>query len=96
MRQLWLLFISCAITSTALSAQGVITGTLLDEAGNPAAFANVLLLQAADSSLTKGSITEENGQYTFEQIKAGRYLISASSVGYDPVFSEVFDFNGKQ
>ena len=95
MRLLWLLFISCALTSTTLSAQGLITGTLLDEAGNPAAFANVLLLQAADSSLTKGSITGENGQFTFEQIKAGRYLVSASSVGYDPVFSEAFDFNGK-
>lgn len=62
-------------------AQSDISGTLTD--GNaPLPFANVLLLSPTDSSLVRGTITEEDGQFLLEKIETGSYLLSSAMIGY--------------
>jgi iron complex outermembrane receptor protein len=39
-------------------------------------------LNAADSSITKGSVTNENGGFIIENIKTGNYLLKVSYVGF--------------
>ena len=93
MRHFWLLVITL-ISITTVSGQGIITGNILDETGQPAPFANILLMHAADSTLAKGGISFEDGTYVFESIPAGPYYISASTVGYDAIQTDVFKFDG--
>jgi len=76
------------ITSYHLSAQNAtITGQILDQDGQPLEYANVLLLNAIDSSLYKGGLSESEGRFSFERIVPGDYLVSASMIGFGEVRS---------
>lgn len=64
-----------------LSAFTDITGKVIDESGEPLPFVNVLLLKE-DSSLIKGDITNEEGEFSIEAVATGDYLLSVSMVGF--------------
>ncbi len=59
-----------------------VNGKIQDISGKPIAFANVLLLSPADSLVVKGSVSEENGNFRFDQIYVNSYLLSVSLLGY--------------
>ena len=67
-------------------AKAQITGTILDTQQKPLSFANVLLLNPADNMLITGNITDEQGQFSFNEMVNGTYLIQASMVGYQNYF----------
>ena len=74
---LWL----CSIASFAQT----ITGRVIDELSQPMAFANVMLLNGADSSFIKGAITKDDGTFVIDaDCKNG--LLKLSSVGYQTIF----------
>lgn len=77
----------CLFSLTAFG-QNHLTGSVVDGAGQPLPNASVLLLNARDSSLVKGAVGDGRGQYTFENVRTGRYRLSASRVGYALVYSE--------
>ncbi len=58
--------------------------------------ATVSLLKAKDSSLVKAAITDKNGQFSFENIKDGDYLVFATSVGHSKTYSEVFSLSASK
>ncbi|MCL6265908.1 TonB-dependent receptor domain-containing protein [Flagellimonas myxillae] len=74
--------------------QNTINGSVQDDSGNPLAFANVLLLKASDSSLTKGTITMEDGKFLLENIPSGNYVLTASMIGFGSQTTEIFKFDG--
>jgi hypothetical protein len=63
-------------------AQSRINGKILDNMGNPIAYANVVLLSPMDSLIVKGSVSAENGSFHFDQISQNSYLLSVSLLGY--------------
>jgi hypothetical protein len=66
MRHLWIfLLILLLFASPVAFCQSQISGTVAESSGDPLAFANVLLLDPQDSSLVKGTITDEEGRYIF-------------------------------
>lgn len=65
---------------------GTISGLVLDEQEKPLSYANVLLLQPADSSLIKGAVTDTSGAYYFESVGLGKYLVAISMIGYETVY----------
>ncbi|MFI5139772.1 MAG: TonB-dependent receptor domain-containing protein [Sphingobacteriales bacterium] len=67
-----------------------ITGALLNENGKPMDYATVSLLKAQDSTVVKGTLSNETGAYTFDHIIAGAYIIKASVVGYEKAASKAF------
>lgn len=73
---------------TQIKAQGKVSGTLYDENNQPSAFATVALLAALDSSLVKGNITDEKGNYEFNNVADGEYFIRISYVGYKTTHSD--------
>ena len=85
--------LASALTSIAQTAPGV-GGAITQAGNNPAAFATVTLLKAKDSSLVKGAIADINGKYAFEQVKQGKYLVAAVSIGMTKAYSKVFDVAG--
>lgn len=68
-----------------------IEGNIKDENGQPIEAVTVTLLQAKDSSRLKETATSKTGHFTFDNIPAGKYLVAASSVGYSPLDSRVFE-----
>jgi hypothetical protein len=80
----------------AAQAQTTIKGSLIDSKENPVPFAYVLLLSAGDSSLVKGTVTDNAGYYSFNNIKPGQYVINVSYIGYSKFNSEVFAVSAEQ
>ncbi|WPP51965.1 outer membrane beta-barrel family protein [Catalinimonas niigatensis] len=59
-----------------------IRGNVQDSGRKVLPFVNVLLLNSTDSSLVKGTVSDTLGHYSFYNIQPGKYLLSASMVGY--------------
>jgi len=70
--------------------QGTITGKVSSPEQKGLDYVNVLLLNAKDSSLAKGAITDSTGQYLIENVADGEYLISASMIGFQNAYSVPF------
>jgi hypothetical protein len=73
--------------STGASAQSKLQGIVTKDKDQPLAEATVLLLNAKDSSLVKGSLTAGKGNYAFEKVAPGNYIIAASFTGYKQAYS---------
>jgi outer membrane receptor for ferrienterochelin and colicin len=85
------LFLILFIFSVPLFGQSkyTITGSVRDSDKNVLPFANLLLLKQSDSSFVKGVVSNENGNYKFDLINQGSYLILTSMIGYQSAYSEI-------
>jgi len=84
----FLLFAS--ITFELAQAQSNIHGIITRGTNNqPLPNASVLLLKAKDSSLVKGMVTGPTGEYSFENIAPGRYMIGSSYTGLNQAFTPI-------
>ena len=72
-------FFLCLMAHGALAQ---ISGTLTTPAGEPVAFATVLILRAADSTMAKGAMTTETGTFGISGVAEGRYFVRYSAIGY--------------
>ncbi|WP_157547235.1 TonB-dependent receptor [Niabella soli] len=81
------LFLLIAMQTTAHAQR--ISGAVAGVDHTPLEKASVSLLQARDSATITTTATDKNGLFRFDKIKAGSYLILASSVGHTPVYSSV-------
>ena len=59
-----------------------VSGILIDDLNEGVPFANVLLLRSIDSTLVKGVLTKENGEYSISNIPEDSYYIRGSFIGY--------------
>jgi iron complex outermembrane recepter protein len=95
MRHLLAALAFCFLISSALSvfaqSDGRVAGAVGDAKGQPIEAATITLLQAKDSSRLKTTVTDKTGHFTFDHVAAGKYLISASSVGFGSVYSPIFN-----
>jgi iron complex outermembrane receptor protein len=74
-------------------AQCDVGGKVVDSLKAPVPFITVALLNAKDSTINKGIITGEKGDYCFENLKKGEYLIKVAGVGYGDKYSEKFIYD---
>ena len=81
--------VTCSTAHPAVRDVFSITGKVLDENKQPVSFASVTLLAAADSSLIKGEVSDEAGDFDIENISAGNYILSISFLGYEPYSREI-------
>src|ERR1700743_1715362 len=85
----------CLLIFSALpvfaQSDGKVTGSISDAKGGPIEAATITLLQAKDSSRLKTTVTDKTGHYKFDHVSGGKYLVSASSVGFGSVYSALFD-----
>lgn len=76
--------------STISFAQNyAISGYADDMDGRPVAFANILLMKTADSSLVKGTSTNEKGFFRLDNLAADAYLVKFSFIGFVDVYKSV-------
>lgn len=86
------IIVLCFVSATSYS-QCALGGKVLDSLKAPVPFITVSLLNYPDSSLYKGMITSENGDYCFGQIKKGSFLLKYSGVGYADYYSALVNYD---
>ncbi|UOQ96076.1 TonB-dependent receptor family protein [Hymenobacter sp. 5317J-9] len=74
----------------AAQAQAGVRGTVAAGAAGAVSFATIALHRAADSVVVKSEFSDERGGFLLEGRAGGRYLVSASQVGYRRVWSASF------
>lgn len=70
-----------------------ISGLVKDEQGKPLAGASVSL-RKSDSGVVKLAVSSSTGEFRFEAINAGKYIVSGTFIGHTESFSVPFIFNG--
>ena len=80
--------------SILINAQDI-SGKLIDKTGKGIEYATITLMSAADSSLVKGAISEEDGSFIFENTAPGKYYYEANYIGYSAYLSPAFDVADK-
>jgi len=83
--------------SNLMAQESTIQGYIyFSEPRMPAAYANAVLKNTADSSLVKGVISNEKGFFSINNIQTGDYLLIFSFVGYaDYYYNKISIKNGK-
>lgn len=84
----FILFIFCKPGSAQTAAVNTaeLSGKVLDETKKAFPYASISLLNAKDSVSLKGTLTNDQGIYTFKGLHPGQYLLSIYVVGYKKVF----------
>jgi len=77
--------------SVGASAQVSLKGRVLDTANTGMSFITVALLDSKDSSIINGNVSNDNGEYIFQRVIKGKYLIRAVFIGYEDIYSKVIE-----
>ena len=80
------------IFCSSMIAQHSITGSLFNEQGEPQGFANVMVLNPADSSLVSVELSEDDGNFSV-QADSGTYLLQVSMLGLSDFWKGPFQLN---
>ncbi len=76
----------CFSAITPMMAQDI-KGKIVDEKGEPLAFANVVLLNRQDSAFVKGVVSGEDGHFAFD-LACNNGIIKVTSVGYKTAWKD--------
>ncbi len=92
MRKFGLVLLSFLIAVSGFAQH--VSGNVKDQQGKALPGSTISLLNAKDSSVAKLAVSNNDGHFSFIVSKTGRYLVSATHVGYIPVYSAAFDLSG--
>ena len=98
MKQLFILLTAMSVSIVSIAqTTGKVTGSIKD-GGNQKIIdaATISLLKTKDSSLEKSAVTDKDGNFIFENVKEGSYLVSAASLGHIKVYSGSFTISAEQ
>lgn len=83
-----LLAAMCIVLSSNAQNGGKISGSIKDGGNQKIIDASTIsLLKAKDSSLVKLAVTDKAGNFFFENVKEGNYLLLATSIGHSKTYS---------
>jgi iron complex outermembrane receptor protein len=80
---------------TGKTGSAKVSGSLVNDQGKPFDFASVSIINASDSTIVKGALSNDNGVYSFDKVPTGKYLIKATVVGYAKAISQPFTVTEK-
>jgi hypothetical protein len=83
--------IALSFTSQAQKTSGKVSGQVIDGNTKTVEAATITLLRAKDSSVAKISAANKDGDFVFENVADGKYLVSITAVGHTKGFSEIFE-----
>lgn len=85
--------ITLSFSSRAQVANGKVSGTVVDGSAKIIESATISLLRVKDSSVAKIAVANRNGQFSFENVTEGSYVVSISAIGHSKGFSEDFEIS---
>ncbi|GGD80449.1 outer membrane beta-barrel protein [Planktosalinus lacus] len=74
---------------TLCSQEYTLNGKVLNHENEPISFVSILLLKKADSTFFSGTATEENGNFSIQNIPKGVYTLKASFIGFKEFYFDV-------
>ncbi|HLL94643.1 MAG TPA: outer membrane beta-barrel family protein [Spirosoma sp.] len=81
-------FLFCLSFASLNAFSQSIQGAVRENDGKAVPFASILLLNSKDSSLVKGAVTTESGQFVIDNVRQGTYRVAVSMVGYQKRYTE--------
>ncbi len=75
------------IDTTTIPRDGTLKGTVLDQKGQPVAYATVLVYQ--EDEWVNGARTDEEGEFRVEPLVAGNYVVKLKYIRYELVLTGV-------
>ena len=96
MRKLLTLLIAITTLSFVSDAQkgvGRVSGRVIDGNTKTIESATITLLRSQDSSVARISVADKTGNFVFENIPEGKYLVSIFAIGHIKGHSETFEIN---
>ena len=81
MKNLYLITLITLLSFDSI-AQNIL-GTILDNEKKPVPYATVMLKKSSDSTLYKGEITGDAGDFVFSAVKAGNYFLQIQYIGFE-------------
>src|SRR5687767_11472908 len=87
--KLFILLACFCLIQTVATAQNAntVSGTVNSKNSKAVDAATVSLLRAKDSATVKITAVNKEGSYSFENISAGKYLISVTAIGHQKSYS---------
>jgi iron complex outermembrane receptor protein len=82
------------LINSAFAKEATVSGKITDTNGEALPGVVAELRNAKDSSLAKVNVTDAKGEYSFANIKAGKYFLKTTLIGFTPYHSEAFSFDG--
>lgn len=82
------LHICLLFCAEAIMAQNTITGKVVNAQGEPLPFVNIILLSVQDSTFVKGSVSDEQGNFTISSDKNDG-ILKVSSIGYQTLYKQL-------
>ncbi|MCM1291977.1 MAG: outer membrane beta-barrel protein [Bacteroides sp.] len=77
------------VLTPAIALASVVKGKVIDDSGEGLPQATLRLLSPADSSFVKGIKSNSSGAFSFSDVKAGKYILEASYLGYNSKFTNI-------
>jgi iron complex outermembrane receptor protein len=74
----------------AQNSNGTVRGSVSDEENKKIDGASITLMRAKDSAVVKIAVSDRSGNYEFENIRSGDYVVSVTQIGFAGSRSEVF------
>ena len=87
----WILALMVSGIVQAQSVQARISGHVIDGSEKTIASATITLLKAKDSAVAKMSAANAAGDFVFDNIPVGKYLVAVSAVGHKKAYSAAFE-----
>ncbi|RKR85002.1 outer membrane receptor protein involved in Fe transport [Mucilaginibacter gracilis] len=84
----------CVFAALAQHKGNQIKGHINDTENHAIASASVYLLALVDSSVVKFLVTDKNGQFNFQNVDPGKYIVSVTGVGFKKIISVPIIFDG--
>jgi len=69
-------------------SQNFIKGSVVDTTGAPVPYCALAILQAKDSSLVKGNVSDDKGEFVYEKVTEGNYILKFTNIGFKTVYSK--------
>ena len=91
--RIFFVLIFCLVSSFSNAQKGEVIGRIVDNQSNSSiSYATVSLLSPSDSSLLKGSISDDQGKFKIENIVLNQsYLLKVTFIGYKTLYI-IIDF----
>ncbi|MGB0891052.1 MAG: outer membrane beta-barrel protein [Flavobacteriaceae bacterium] len=74
-------------------AQHSISGKIIDDQNQPLPYANIILYKIGKEATPKGTVSDENGNYSFKNIASGKYKMAVSTIGFKTEKVKEFQLN---
>lgn len=87
----WIILLS--FSSLTLSAQNRISGQITDTKTAPLALANVIL--HGQHGTVTGTISDDHGEFSFENLQIGEYRLEISMIGFQTVNGKLFELSSQ-